>query len=109
MPTNKLPRYVLGLALLLAVGSMPIVLTAADEQPAAKKEQLAPEPEFEVRKARGQVVWFETALEQRLGIKTVTDAEHRHLALQTTDRNLIPLIEDLRAHAFRTDPRLREM
>ena len=68
-----------------------------------------PERRFQVASLRGQVVWYEEALQQRLGIQTVPEAKQRVLALATGDNKLIPIIEDLRGRAFRTDSRLREM
>ena len=67
------------------------------------------ERSFQVESLRGQVVWYEEALQQRLGIQTVPEAKQRVLALATKDDKLIPIIEDLRGRAFRTDARLREM
>ena len=63
---------------------------------------------FQVTSVRGHVVWFADALEQ-VGIGTVADARDRTLAIQTDDGRIIPMIETLRARAFRVDERLREM
>jgi hypothetical protein len=54
-------------------------------------------------------VWLGEALAERLEINVVPEAIERTLALATTDGELIPLVEDLRARAFRRDPRLRQM
>jgi len=108
MPTNNLPGSVLGLVLTLAIVSLPMIASADEELPAAENDE-APNPEFVVQSVHGKVVWYELALEQRLGVKSVVDQELMHLALQSQDGELIPLIEDLRGHAFRTDPRLRQM
>ena len=65
--------------------------------------------EFEVTRVRGQVVWFAEALQAQLKIEAVPESTERVLALQTTDGQIFPLIEDLRGRAFRIDKRLREM
>ena len=77
---------------------------AADSDPDGESQR-----RFRVDSLRGQVVWYEEALQERLGIQTVPEAKQRVLALATKDGQLIPIIEDLRGRSFRTDPRLREM
>lgn len=48
-------------------------------------------------------------MEKQTGISTVPEARDRVLALQTADGSMVPLLEDLRARAFRRDQRLRDM
>ncbi len=57
---------------------------------------------------RGRVVWMHEAVEQQLGLDSVPEAKDRILALHTTDGQLLPLLEDMRARAFRLDERLRQ-
>lgn len=66
-------------------------------------------PAFRLESVRGRVVWYADALKERLGIQTVDEAAERVLAFATDDGKLIPIVEDLRGRAFRSDPRLREM
>jgi len=65
--------------------------------------------EYVVRRVRGRVVWLADALEKRWGVKVVTEAKKRVLALEADNGQLLTLVEDLRARAFRNDPRLRKM
>lgn len=58
---------------------------------------------------RGKFVWLAEALQNRFGISSVADAAQRSLAIQTVDGAVLPIVEDVRGHAFRTDVRLREM
>ena len=103
----------IGLAatLTLSCFGVAVVFAQADDEPNAPSKSATAEPQrrFEVESLRGQVVWYQEALQQRLGIQTVPEAKQRVLALATKDDKLIPIIEDLRGRAFRTDPRLREM
>ena len=55
-----------------------------------------------------RVVWAAAVLEKR-GARSVPEAEQHTLALETTDGELIPILEDVRGRGFRTDERLREM
>jgi len=66
-------------------------------------------PSFETQTIRGKVVFLGEVMEQETGIAVVPEARDRVLALQTTRGELIPLIEDVRARAFRRDERLRKM
>ncbi len=101
-------------ALMISAGGYQVSAQAdsqADTAPVATATDQADPPErrFQVESLRGQVVWYQEALQQRLGIQTVPEAKQRVLALATADNQLIPIIEDLRGRSFRTDPRLREM
>jgi len=76
--------------------------TSAAEQPTA------PRPEHESLTLKGRVVWLNSLLKDRFGIGTAADAKQQSLALDSTDGNLYPIVEDARGHAFRLDDRLRE-
>lgn len=64
---------------------------------------------FRTESIRGRVVWLAEALKTQFGISTVPEAAERALAIQTVDGALLPIVEDIRGHSFRTDVRLREM
>ena len=64
---------------------------------------------FRVESIRGKVVWYAEGLKSQFGITTVDEAADRVLAVATPDGELIPIVEDLRGRAFRSDERLREM
>jgi hypothetical protein len=66
-------------------------------------------PKFKLEKLRGRVVFQNAALADEYGITTVPEAVERTLALQTADRRLLPLVEDVRGRAFRVDERLRKL
>jgi hypothetical protein len=66
-------------------------------------------PKFKLEKLRGRVVFQNAALADEFGITTVPEAAERTLALQTADRRLLPLVEDVRGRAFRVDERLRKL
>ena len=66
-------------------------------------------PEFSVVTLRGRVVLLAEAMELRLGVPSVPEAKDRILAIQTKAGELVPLVEDSRARAFRRDERLRSM
>jgi hypothetical protein len=66
-------------------------------------------PAFTLDTIRGRVVYLAEALEKRTGVAAVAEAKDRILALETKDRELIPLVEDVRGRAFRRDERLRKM
>jgi hypothetical protein len=52
-------------------------------------------------------VWLAEALQRRFGVKSVSEARQRILALETDRGDLYPLVEDVRGRAFRRDQRLR--
>jgi hypothetical protein len=58
---------------------------------------------------RGKVVWLAAALKREFGISTVPEVAENSLAILTKDGQLVPIVENLRGRAFRTDERLREM
>jgi hypothetical protein len=68
----------------------------------------ANEPQFALETHRGHVVFLHEALARRFGITTVPEAAERTLALEKADGTLIPIVEDVRGRAFRTDERLRQ-
>jgi hypothetical protein len=74
-------------------------LSAADEKSAT----------FTTETIRGRVVYLAEAMEKQTGVPSVPEARDRILALQTASGELIPLLEDVRARAFRRDDRLRAM
>lgn len=59
--------------------------------------------------AVGRVIFLAPALEQATGARAVPEARERILALKTDDGRYLPLLEDERGRAFRTDERLRRM
>ena len=97
------------LVLLTAIGCGHSV---ADEQRKSAGEKPAPGAdraiEHETLLLSGQVVWAADALERQFGISTVPEAKERLLALETTDGQLHPIVEDARGRAFRNDSRLRD-
>lgn len=66
-----------------------------------------PGRDFELATVHGKVVWLAEALRERWGIRMVPEAAQRILALETAAGDLLPILEDLRGRAFRTDQRLR--
>lgn len=65
--------------------------------------------EFQTITLRGRVVWLSDAMLKLYEVNQVPEAKDRVVVLQTPDRSLHPLLEDIRGRAFRRDPRLREM
>ena len=106
MSVRWLGAILCGFLLTLAVA----LLALADENDHSTIEQKdPPRPKFQSVSLPGRVVWLSEALERQFGINTVPEAKQRVLALETTDRQVIPIVEDVRGRAFRNDPRLREM
>jgi hypothetical protein len=68
-----------------------------------------PAPKFTTETLRGKVVFLAEALEQKYGIKSVTEAKEAALALQDEAGKLHPLVEDIRGRGFRRDKRLRDI
>ncbi len=64
---------------------------------------------YRTESIRGHVMWMSEALNRVLGITSVPEAKERILAIETAEGDLLPIVEDLRGRAFRTDQRLREM
>jgi hypothetical protein len=73
-------------------------LALADEQPDA----------FQTETVSGRVVFLAEVVQKESGIAVVPEARERVLALRKKDGSLVPLLEDVRARAFRRDERLRE-
>jgi hypothetical protein len=92
------------LARLVCLGSLITRLVAVQAQPPSA----APSP-YVTEVAVGKVVFLAEAMEQATGARAVPEARQRVLALQTSAGNYIPLLEDVRGRAFRTDQRLRQM
>jgi hypothetical protein len=68
-----------------------------------------PTQRYETLTLRGRVVWTSEALARLHHVQQVEEAAERGLSLETSQRALHPLIEDVRGRAFRRDPRLRAM
>jgi hypothetical protein len=68
-----------------------------------------PAQNYRTEALRGRVVFLAEAFEQQTGIRTVPEARESVLALKMAEGKLIPLLEDVRARAFRRDERLRAM
>jgi hypothetical protein len=68
-----------------------------------------PSPSYTAETHRGHVIFLADAVEKQTGVPVVPEARERVLALETTKGELIPLLEDVRARAFRRDERLRKM
>ena len=96
-----LSGLVIGLILASAGGWLSFGLRLAEAE--------APAPKFEVESVRGRIVFFGPALKQQLGVQLVPEAVERTLAIETSDGQLIPILEDLRGRSLRTDERLRDM
>ncbi|MCH2203676.1 MAG: hypothetical protein MK102_17040 [Fuerstiella sp.] len=82
-------------------------LTQSSES-ARPKSHPETKPGFQTKLIRGQVVWLANALESTFGISTVPEVAKNALAIQTKDKQLFPIVENLRGRAFRMDSRLRE-
>lgn len=74
-------------------------LVSGEEKPAA----------FTTETIRGRVVFLAEVMQNKTGVAVVPEARERVLALRIQDGKLVPLLEDVRARAFRRDERLREM
>lgn len=85
------------------------ILVAVDTSLWGGQPEAANPPKFELRTARGKVVWLADALARLHGVKTVPEARERTLALETADGELFPIVEDARGRAFRKDERLRHL
>jgi hypothetical protein len=70
---------------------------------------VAAEREFQLETLRGKVVFLAEAFQRRAGVASVPEAQDRILAIETKGGELIPLLEDPRGRAFRSDERLRKM
>jgi hypothetical protein len=65
-------------------------------------------PPYKAESLRGRVVFAAEALAKRLGVASVEEAKERTLAIETESGEIFPLVEDVRARAFRVDKTLRE-
>jgi len=104
--TASLLFLLLGLPTVTSVAAPPGVPTEDTNHPAGDAVQTQP---FDLVYLRGKVVFLDETLLRRFNIRSVTDKNHRELALETTDGHLYPLVMDLRGRAFGKDKRLREM
>ncbi|MEO8498738.1 MAG: hypothetical protein ABI614_27055 [Planctomycetota bacterium] len=75
---------------------------------AAEPPDNSPAP-YVSKSIRGGVVWLAEAMLRLHGVKSVTEAGDRILALETEDGQLHPIVEDIRGRAFRRDERLLKM
>ena len=89
-----------------AAGVLSGLCLAVLASPACSEEK---SPNFTTETLRGRVVFLAEAMEKQTGATSVPEAKDRVLALQTAAGDLVPLLEDIRARAFRRDERLREM
>jgi len=64
---------------------------------------------FTTETIRGKVVFLAEVVQRETSVDVVPEARERVLALNSADGKLVPLLEDVRARAFRRDERLREM
>jgi hypothetical protein len=78
-----------------------LTMTAA---PAADE----PTANYETVSLRGKIVWLSDALARRYGIAVDPDAAKSVVALETTDRRLVPIVKDFRGRGFHLDPKLHE-
>lgn len=86
-----------------ATGIRQATVSSASNTPAAGQA------EYVTQSIRGRVEWMSVALKRRLGVTVVPEAKERLLTLETTDGQLLPILEDARGRSFRIDKRLREM
>ncbi len=114
MRRNNPAPFCLLMAWVCAAAVLQPALLCADEEvssppaassPAVSRDKAASSNEV----LRGKVVWLAEALKAEFGISTVSEAAENSLAILTHDRQLVPIVENLRGRAFRKDKRLREM
>lgn len=91
---NRLPFIAVAAFVMAALGLS--LARGEDKQP------------FKVETLQGKVVFLGEALERKYGVTSVPEAKDRTLALETTDGQLVPLVEDVRGRGFRADERLRK-
>ena len=82
---------------------------ATDAEATESRADADGEKSFEPELLRGKVVWLAAALKSEFGISTVPEVAENTLALLTKEGQLVPIVENPRGRAFRTDERLREM
>lgn len=84
------------------------ISVSADDPATTQVDPKEKNSRYETIVLRGRVVWLSEALESLHSVHQVPEAKQRTLALLTADKNLHPLVEDIRGRAFRRDPRLRQ-
>jgi hypothetical protein len=89
-------------------GSLCVILLLILQAGSARHVRAA-EPAFSTETIRGWVVFHHEAFQEQTGVRSVPEAGERLLALKTDAGKLIPLLEDVRGRAFRSDERLRKM
>jgi len=100
-------RVNVSLAIVLVIcTSLIIGQSRGEKKPAASKPA---SKKFRLERLRGKVVFLAEALKRKYGIRSVSEASKRVLALEAKDGKLHPLVEDFRGRAFRLDKRLRTM
>jgi hypothetical protein len=95
--------------LVFSLTAAPQSARAGEDQAVDSSSQAEPEhkSEFRTELIRGKVVWLAEVLKSEFGISTVPEVAESSLAIFTDDRQLLPIVEDLRGRAFRNDERLR--
>ena len=88
---------------------LPVIATALALLALAWATAAEPSPTFTVETHRGHVLFLADAVEKLTGVAVLPEARERVLALENTKGELIPLLEEVRARAFRRDERLRKM
>jgi len=92
----------------VSIALLTLAATNTVAQKDAKKVTLKEHyPKFRTEYVQGKVVYLGEALKQYYGISTEPETHQRTLAIYTRDGQLLPLAENLRGRAFRTDQRLR--
>lgn len=89
----------------LIVSTLAAAVWAAED---GRKNTKETETSFTTETIQGRIVWMGEALQEEFGISTVKEARKNVLALHTKDGQLLPVLENLRGRAFRTDERLRD-
>ncbi|WP_425616322.1 hypothetical protein NA78x_006268 [Anatilimnocola sp. NA78] len=91
--------------LLIAASGLLMAGSLRAEEPKAVEAPAA----FELQTYRGQAVFLAEALKRLHNVQSVDEAKERTLAIETKDGTLIPIVEDVRGRALRSDERLRKM
>ncbi|MEX0939233.1 MAG: hypothetical protein WDZ59_15330 [Pirellulales bacterium] len=108
---HRAGRRFLALALSLPLSWVAFAHAQDDASPSSPPASSASESEsrkYETITRRGRVVWMAEALERRFDVQSVPEAEDRLQALETTEGELLPIVEDIRGRSFRRDERLRD-
>lgn len=72
----------------------------------SKEKSDGKEQKFETLTLRGKVRFLGPALEENFEVETVAESAERQIVLETTEGELVPIVEDIRGRAFRADDRL---